>query len=66
MKSSLAILAAYASLATAATTHADVPGVIFPEGSCAASCGTATDKASGVSVSVSPCTYDPSNPTPGA
>ena len=59
------VLAACSSIATALTTRADIPGVVFPEGSCAASCGSASDKASGVSVSVSPCTYDPTNPTPG-
>ena len=36
----------------------------FAAGSCAASCGTASDKASDVEVTVSPCAYDPSNPVP--
>ena len=32
--------------------------------SCAASCGSASDKASNVVVTVSPCKYSPSNPEP--
>jgi hypothetical protein len=32
--------------------------------SCAASCGSSSDKASNVVVNVSPCTYDPSSPEP--
>ena len=65
--SAVALAVGTATTVTAAPAVSKVEAVpaLFPTGTCAASCGTSSDKASDVSVSVSPCTYDPNNPTPG-